>query len=87
MVGLTKVRSRELATRRITVNAVAPGVVEAGMGLTIPEEFRSEMLKSVPLGRFADPREIATVVLFLCSDLASYITGQTIHVNGGWWAP
>jgi 3-oxoacyl-[acyl-carrier protein] reductase len=87
IVGLTKVLSRELATRRITVNAVAPGVVEAGMGLTIPEEFRSEMLKSVPLGRFADPREIATVVLFLCSDLASYITGQTIHVNGGWWAP
>jgi len=87
IIGLTKVLSRELASRRITVNAVAPGVVEAGMGLTIPEEFRKKMLESVPLGRFAEPREIATVVLFLCSDLASYITGQTIHANGGWWAP
>lgn len=87
IIGLTKVLSRELAKRRITVNAVAPGVVQAGMGLTIPQEFREEMLKSVPLGRFADPREIAGVVLFLCSDLASYITGQTIHVNGGWWGP
>ncbi len=87
IIGLTKVLSRELASRRITVNAVAPGVVEAGMGLTIPEEFRRNMLEAVPLGRFAEPREIATVVLFLCSDLASYITGQTIHANGGWWAP
>ena len=48
---------------------------------------RGGMLESVPLGRFADPREIAGVILFLCSDLASYITGQTIHVNGGWWGP
>ena len=87
IIGLTKVLSRELAQRQITVNAVAPGIVEAGMGLTIPEEFRGGMLESVPLGRFADPREIAGVILFLCSDLASYITGQTIHVNGGWWGP
>jgi len=87
IIGLTKVLSRELASRRITVNAVAPGVVEAGMGLTIPEEFRGRMLESVPLGRFAEPREIAGVIVFLCSDLASYITGQTIHVNGGWWGP
>lgn len=87
IIGLTKVLSRELAKRRITVNAVAPGVVETGMGLTIPEEFRGAMLAAVPLGRFADPREIAGVILFLCSDLASYVTGQTIHVNGGWWGP
>ena len=85
--GLTKVLSRELARRRITVNSVAPGVVEAGMGLTIPEEFRGQMLESVPLGRFGEPQEIAGVIVFLCSDLASYITGQTIHVNGGWWGP
>jgi len=87
IVGLTKVLSRELAKRQITVNAVAPGVVDAGMGLSIPTPFRDEMLKTVPLGRFAEPDEIASVILFLCSDLASYVTGQTIHVNGGWWAP
>ena len=52
---------------------------------TIPEEYRSRMLQSVPLGRFAEPEEVAGVILFLCSELASYITGQTIHVNGGWW--
>ena len=85
VVGLTKVLSRELAKRRITVNAVAPGVVMTEMGKTIPEEVRAEMLKSIPLGRFGEPDEIADVVLFLCSDLASYVTGQTIHVNGGWW--
>ena len=86
VVALTKVLSRELARRRITVNAIAPGVVLTDMGKSIPEEARAEMLKSIPLGRFGDPREIADVVLFLCSDLASYVTGQTLHVNGGWYA-
>ena len=85
VVALTKTLSRELAKRRITVNAVAPGVVLTEMGKSIPEEARTEMLKSIPLGRFGEPREIADVVLMLCSDLASYVTGQTIHVNGGWW--
>jgi 3-oxoacyl-[acyl-carrier protein] reductase len=85
VVGMTKVLSRELARRRITVNAVAPGVVLTDMGRSIPEESRAEMLKMIPLGRFAEPREIADVILFLTSDLASYMTGQTLHVNGGWW--
>lgn len=85
VIGLTKVLSRELAKRRITVNAVAPGVVLTEMGQTIPAEVRAEMLKQIPLGRFGEPREVADVVLFLCSDLASYVTGQTIHVNGGWY--
>ena len=84
VIGLTKVLSKELARRRITVNAVAPGVVLTEMGKTIPEEVRTEMLKSVPLGRFGEPEEIANTILFLCSDLSSYITGQVIHVNGGW---
>ena len=83
--ALTKVLSRELAKRQITVNAVAPGVVLTEMGKTIPPEVRAKMLENVPLGRFGEPAEIAQVVLFLCSDLASYVTGQTIHVNGGWW--
>jgi 3-oxoacyl-[acyl-carrier protein] reductase len=85
IVSLTKVLCRELAKRQITVNAVAPGVVLTEMGKTIPEETRQEMLKLVPLGRFGEPEEISGVILFLCSDLASYVTGQTIHVSGGWW--
>jgi len=86
VIALTKVLSKELARRKITVNAVAPGVALTEMGESIPEENRAQMLNQIPLGRFAEPREIADVILFLASDLASYVTGQTIHVNGGWWA-
>lgn len=85
VVGLTKVLSKELARRRITVNAVAPGVVLTEMGKSIPEAARDEMLKQIPLGRFGEPDEIANVILFLCSPLADYVTGQTIHANGGWY--
>ena len=85
VVGLTKVLSRELARRKITVNAVAPGLVLTEMGKTIPEPVQAEMLKSIPLERFGEPEEIAAVILFLSSGLASYVTGQVIHVNGGWW--
>lgn len=85
VVAVTKVLSRELAKRRINVNAVAPGVSLTEMGKSIPEEVRAQMLTNVPLGRFAEPQEVSSVILFLCSDLASYVTGQTIHVNGGWW--
>ncbi|MEI8019176.1 MAG: SDR family NAD(P)-dependent oxidoreductase [Schlesneria sp.] len=85
VIALTKVLSKELAPRKITVNAVAPGVVLTEMGQTIPESVREQMLANVPLNRFGEPHEIANVILFLCSDLASYVTGQTIHVNGGWW--
>jgi 3-oxoacyl-[acyl-carrier protein] reductase len=86
VVALTKVLSKELGKRRITVNAVAPGVVLTEMGRTIPEEVQAEMLKNIPLGRFGLAEEIADAILFLASDLAAYITGQTVHVNGGWWA-
>ena len=87
VVSLTKVLSRELARQEINVNAVAPGVIDTEMSRTIPEEVLVEMMGQIPLGRFGEPSEIADVVLFLCSDLASYVTGQTIHVNGGWWSP
>jgi 3-oxoacyl-[acyl-carrier protein] reductase len=80
---LTKVLSKEVAKRKITVNAVAPGVVLTEMGKTISEEARAQMVKQIPLGRFGEPDEIGGVILFLCSDLASYVTGQTIHISGG----
>lgn len=82
--AMTRVLSRECAKRNIRVNAIAPGVVQTEMVETIPEEVRTEMLKNVPLGRLGQPQEIASVAVFLCSPLASYITGQTIEVNGGW---
>ncbi len=84
VIALTKVLSKELARKRITVNAVAPGVVLTEMGKTIPEEVRTGMLANIPLGRFGEPQEISNAILFLCSDLSAYITGQTVHVNGGW---
>ena len=85
VIALTKVLSKELAKKRITVNAVAPGVVLTEMGRTIPEEQRAVMLSMVPLGRLGESEDVANAILFLCSDLASYVTGQTLHVNGGWW--
>jgi 3-oxoacyl-[acyl-carrier protein] reductase len=85
VIGFTRVLARELAKRRITANAIAPGLVLTDMGLTIPAEERARMLANIPLGRFGEPGDIANAVLFLCSDLAGYVTGQTLHVNGGWF--
>ena len=82
--AMMRVLSREGARRGIRANSIAPGVVDTAMAATIPEPVRAEMLRSVPLGRFGRPEEIAAVALFLCSPLASYVTGQTIEVNGGW---
>lgn len=82
--SMMRVLSREAARRGIRANAVAPGVIDTSMAATIPESVREEMLKNVPLGRFGTTEEVANVVLFLCSPLASYVTGQTIEINGGW---
>ena len=82
--AMMRVLSREAARRNIRVNAVAPGVIDTSMAATIPANLREEMMKNVPLGRFGTTEEVAHVVLFLCSPLASYITGQTIEINGGW---
>lgn len=84
VAAMTKVLSKELAKRKINVNAVAPGVILTEMGKTIPENVRELMLANVPMGRFGEPQEIGNVVLFLCSELSSYMTGQILHVNGGW---
>ncbi|MEZ6095335.1 MAG: SDR family oxidoreductase [Pirellulaceae bacterium] len=86
VIAFTKVLSKELARKNIRVNAIAPGVVNTEMGQSIPEENRKVMLTNIPLARFAEPNEIGDVAMFLCSDLSSYMTGQTLHVNGGWWA-
>jgi 3-oxoacyl-[acyl-carrier protein] reductase len=86
VISLTKVLSRELASRQITVNAVAPGLILTEMGMSVSDDIRQQMLQQIPLGRFGDPGDVAGAVAFLCSNMASYITGQTIHVNGGWWS-
>lgn len=86
VAAMARVLSKELAKRNITVNTVAPGIVLTEMGKSIPENVRAEMAKQIPLGRMGQPDDIANAILFLCSDLASYISGQTLHVNGGWYA-
>ena len=83
VIGLTKASGRELAHWNILVNAVAPGLIETDMTAAIPAEAREAMLQQVPLKRIGQGREVAEVVRFLAGDGASYITGQTIHVNGG----
>jgi 3-oxoacyl-[acyl-carrier protein] reductase len=83
LIGLTKSAAKELASRNITVNAVAPGYIATDMTQNLPEEAKAKILQSVPLGRPGTPEDIAGVVLFLVSDAASYITGQVIHIDGG----
>lgn len=82
--ALMRVVSREAAKRGIRANAIAPGVIATAMTATIPENIRMEMVKNIPLGRLGTPSEVADVALFLCSPMASYVSGQTIEVNGGW---
>ena len=82
--AMMRVLARECARRSIRVNAVAPGVIDTGMVASIPADVRAGMIRAVPLGRLGTPREVADAVLFLCSPLASYITGQTLEVDGGW---
>jgi len=83
VVGFTKSLAQEMATRGITVNAVAPGFIETDMTKELPDAQKEHLLKVIPMGRMGQPEEIASAVRFLASDEADYITGQTIHVNGG----
>ncbi|MFN7250876.1 MAG: 3-oxoacyl-[acyl-carrier-protein] reductase [Anaerobacillus sp.] len=83
VIGLTKTLARELANRNITVNAVAPGFIETDMTDELSAEIKQELLKQIPLTKLGKPEDIAMVVRFLVSDDANYMTGQTLHVDGG----
>jgi len=83
IIGLTKSLAKELASRNITVNAVAPGYVETEMTASLAEKARDAMIAQIPLGRAGNPEDVASVVAFLASEKAAYITGQVIHISGG----
>ncbi|TWE08861.1 3-oxoacyl-[acyl-carrier-protein] reductase [Neobacillus bataviensis] len=83
VIGLTKTTAKELASRNITVNAIAPGFITTDMTDQLSEEVKAEMLKQIPLARLGEPKDIAKITAFIASDDSSYITGQTLHVNGG----
>lgn len=83
VIGLTKAAAKELASRGITVNAVAPGFIETDMTEKLGADVREQLLKAIPLGKLGQPEHIAKAVRFLASDDSDYMTGQTIHVDGG----
>ncbi|MCM3652677.1 3-oxoacyl-[acyl-carrier-protein] reductase [Metabacillus litoralis] len=83
VIGLTKTTAKELASRNITVNAVAPGFITTDMTDELPEDVKTEMLKQIPLAKLGEPSDVANIVTFLASEKSKYITGQTVHVNGG----
>jgi 3-oxoacyl-[acyl-carrier protein] reductase len=83
IIGFTKSTARELAPRNITVNAIAPGFIRTAMTAGLPEAVQKSLFAQIPLGRFAEPQEVAELALFLASDASSYITGQVIGINGG----
>ncbi|BAQ10483.1 3-ketoacyl-acp reductase [Bacillus sp. OxB-1] len=83
VIGFTKTAAKELASRNINVNAVAPGFITTDMTEVLTDEVKEQMLSVIPLGKLGSPQDVARSVLFLLSDDAAYITGQTIHVDGG----
>lgn len=83
VIGFSKSAAKELASRGITVNAVAPGFIGTDMTADLPESVKEKALSDIPLGKAGQPEDVANAVLFLASDQASYITGQVVHVDGG----
>jgi 3-oxoacyl-[acyl-carrier protein] reductase len=83
MIGFTKALAKEMGKRNICVNAVAPGMIETEMTSGLPEELKKEYLDSIPLGRFGKAQEVASLVVFLLSAAADYITGQVVSIDGG----
>ena len=83
LIGLTMAMAREVASRNITVNAVAPGFIDTSMTATLSEEFKQTAVNQIPLGRVGKPEDVASAVSFLASEEASYITGHVLNVNGG----
>ena len=83
LIGFTRSLARELASRNVTVNAVAPGFIETDMTRALPEPTRSAYQAQIPLGRFGTVEDVANTVIFLAGSQAGYLTGQTLHVNGG----
>ena len=83
VIGLTKTTAQELASRNILVNAIAPGFITTEMTDKLSEELKAQMLKQIPLARLGQPEDIAKAVVFFASDAANYITGQTLHIDGG----
>jgi len=83
LIGFTKSLAQEVGSRDITVNAIAPGFIDTDMTRSLPDEQRAILLQKIPIQRLGQPEDIANAVTFLASDAASYITGQTLHVNGG----
>jgi 3-oxoacyl-[acyl-carrier protein] reductase len=84
VIGMTRVLAKELARRQITVNAVAPGVIQTAMLGEVKDEVKAEYLKQIPIGRLGQPEDVANAVLFLASEESGYITGQVLPVTGGW---
>ncbi|MCM8797321.1 MAG: SDR family oxidoreductase, partial [Candidatus Omnitrophica bacterium] len=83
LIALTKTAAKELASRNIRVNAVAPGFIQTEMTAKLPEEIKQKMKEAIPLAKFGTPEDVAAVCIFLASEESSYITGQVIVVDGG----